>query len=87
MKLLQDILYQTRIKQVVGNTNIAIEALCFDSREVKNFCLFVAVRGTQVDGHEFIEKAIESGAIAIVCEVIPEKKKEEIRITNVRQSH
>lgn len=86
MKLLRDVLYQTRIKQVVGNTNVAIESICFDSRQVKSYCLFVAVRGTQVDGHTFIDKAVEQGAIAIVCEEIPHKKVEDITYIQVEDS-
>lgn len=86
MKLLRDILYQTRIKQVVGNTNVAIESICFDSRQVKSYCLFVAVPGTQVDGHQFIDKAVEQGAIAVVCEIIPEKKADEVTYIEVEDS-
>ena len=59
MKLLKDILYRSRIKEVIGTTNLAIERVCFDSREVKQFSVFVAVSGTTVNGHKFIEKAIE----------------------------
>ena len=72
MKLLKDLLYGVRLKEVVGNTQIAINNVCYDSREVKENSLFVAVRGTQVDGHNFIEQAVTSGAIAIVCEQMPE---------------
>lgn len=73
MKLLQDILYQARIQQVVGTTNIAIETVQLDSRKVERFTLFVAISGTQVDGHAFIDKAIAAGAVAVVCEVLPEE--------------
>lgn len=73
MKLLKDIIYSVRIENVIGSTNIAVEHIAFDSREVAQYCMFVAVKGTQVDGHAFIAKAIELGAIAVVCEDIPEK--------------
>ncbi len=71
MKLLRDILYSVRISEVSGSTHVAIEQLALDSRRVKNNSLFVAVKGTQVDGHDFIEKAVALGAVAIVCETIP----------------
>ncbi len=71
MKLLQDILYKTRISEVVGSTNVAIEGIAFDSRKVTKFSLFVATRGALLDGHSFIGQAIESGAVAIICEDLP----------------
>ncbi len=86
MKLLQDILYETKIRRVIGTTNIAVEAIAFDSRKVVGFSLFVATRGTNVDGHEFIDKAIEGGAIAVVCEEIPESTREEITYIQVEDS-
>jgi UDP-N-acetylmuramoyl-L-alanyl-D-glutamate--2,6-diaminopimelate ligase len=86
MKLLKDILYRVRIEQVVGSTNTAIEVIAFDSRKVVSFTAFVAVRGTQVDGHAFIEKAIESGASAIICETIPAELKEGITYVRVEDA-
>ena len=76
MKLLKDILYRIRIEEIVGSTNIAIQSVQFDSRKVGKFSLFVAVSGTQVDGHDFIETALEKGASAVLCERLPELKKE-----------
>jgi UDP-N-acetylmuramoyl-L-alanyl-D-glutamate--2,6-diaminopimelate ligase len=76
MKLLKDILYKVRIEQVVGSTNTAIEQIAFDSRKVVPFTLFVATRGTQVDGHDYIDKAIDSGASAVVCEQMPAERRE-----------
>lgn len=72
MKLLKDILYRAGIQEVEGNTNLAIADIQFDSRKVSKDTVFVAITGTQVDGHHFIEKAIEQGALAIVCERLPE---------------
>lgn len=83
MKLLKDILYRVRIEQVVGSTNTAIEKIVFDSRQVVAFTAFVATRGTQVDGHDFIAKAIESGASTIVCEELPIELKETITYVRV----
>ena len=86
MKLLKDILYRSRIKEVKGTTNLAIEKVCFDSREVEKFSVFVAVNGTMVNGHHFIEKAIELGAIAIVCEAFPDELHENVTYVKVSSS-
>ena len=56
---------------VTGSTERDITDICIDSREAKPGCLFVAMRGTQVDGHRFIQKATEAGAEAVMCETMP----------------
>ena len=71
MKIFKDILYKVSLTSTVGNMEVKVNALAFDSRQVKEGTVFVAIKGTQVDGHEYIEKALESGAIAIVCEQLP----------------
>jgi UDP-N-acetylmuramoyl-L-alanyl-D-glutamate--2,6-diaminopimelate ligase len=86
LKLLSDILYKARIEEVIGSTHIAISSVTFDSRKVKKDTLFVATRGTATDGHKFIEKAIESGAAAIVCEETPEVMRENITYIKVKDS-
>ena len=86
MKLLKDILYKSRIKEVIGTTNLAIEKVCFDSREVASFSVFVAVNGTQVNGHHYIDKAIGLGAIAIVCEAFPENIQDGVTYVKVSSS-
>lgn len=68
MILLKDILYKVSLKSTSGDMNIAVSGVEFDSRRVKPGNLFVAVKGTQTDGHRFIDKAIENGATAIVCQ-------------------
>ena len=68
MILLKDILYKVSLQATSGDMNIPIEKVQFDSRKVEKGDLFVAVKGTQVDGHEFIQSAIDKGASAIVCE-------------------
>jgi UDP-N-acetylmuramoyl-L-alanyl-D-glutamate--2,6-diaminopimelate ligase len=78
MKLLQDILYKVRLDGVVGNTNVAVESIISDSRLVRSMGLFVAVKGLQSDGHAYIEKAIELGAAAVVCQEFPEKLAENV---------
>lgn len=85
MKQLKDILYKTGIVEVIGSTNVSISSVCFDSRKVSKDCLFVAVKGTQSDGHDFIEQAVKSNALAIVCEIFPaniEKDVTYIRVNN-----
>lgn len=86
MKLLSDILYKTRLEEVVGSTNVAISSVAFDSRKVKKDSLFIATRGTTVDGHSYIDKAIESGAVAIVCEELPPNQKPNISYVKVLNS-
>ncbi len=57
---------------ITGSTDIDIDHVTFDSRDVKPNSLFFAIPGTQVDGHKFITKAVESGAVAVLCEHLPE---------------
>lgn len=86
MKLLSDILYKTRLEEVIGSTNVAIASVTFDSRKVKKDTLFVATRGSAADGHAFIDQAIESGAVAIVCEELPVQLKAHITYVKVLHS-
>lgn len=86
MKLLSDIIYKVRLEEIVGSTHMAITSLTFDSRKVKKGSLFIATSGTNVDGHQFIQKAIEMGAIAIVCEVLPIEKVAEVTYVKVTDS-
>ncbi len=73
MVILKDILYKVSLKSVSGDMNKEINSLCFDSREAGQGCLFIAVEGLTVDGHDYIENAILAGAEAIICEKLPEK--------------
>lgn len=70
--LLSEILYTIPLKVVSGKTDFNIIKIEFDSRNVVNETLFVAIVGTQVDGHDYIEKAVSLGAIAILCDRLPE---------------
>lgn len=72
MIILKDILYKVAIEAVMGSTDMAIRKIDFDSRKIGAKDAFIAIRGTQSDGHDFIDKAIHLGAITIVCEVFPE---------------
>lgn len=73
MKILKDILYKVAIEAVKGSTDIAINAIAFDSRKISLDDVFVAIRGVVSDGHDFIEKAVNQGAITVVCEEFPDK--------------
>ena len=71
--ILNELLSATKVLNTVGNTDIDIAAIAFDSRKVAQNTLFIAQAGTAVDGHDYIGKALDSGATAIVCERIPEE--------------
>jgi UDP-N-acetylmuramoyl-L-alanyl-D-glutamate--2,6-diaminopimelate ligase len=86
LKLLSDILYKTRLEEIIGSTNVAISSVTFDSRKVKKDSLFIATRGTASDGHHYIELAIESGAVAVACEDLPETLKENVTYVKVLDS-
>ena len=72
MSVLKDILYKVAIEAVKGSTEITINKMDFDSRKIESNDVFIAIRGTISDGHDYIEKAIQLGAVAIVCETFPE---------------
>jgi len=86
VKLLSDILYKVKLEEIIGSTHVAISSIVFDSRKVKKDSLFVATKGAADDGHIYIQKAIESGAIAIVCEEIPKDKNDQITYVKVTDS-
>jgi len=70
--VLKDILYKVAIEAVKGSTEIAVNKIEFDSRKIQENDVFVAIRGTVSDGHDFIEKAISLGAIVVICDTLPE---------------
>ncbi len=71
MKVLKDILYKVSIEAVKGATDIAINKIEFDSRKIELNDVFVAIKGSLSDGHDFIEKALSQGATVIICEDFP----------------
>ena len=87
MKLLKDILYKVSVNTIYGDTNLEISQIDFDSRAVKKGSLFVAQKGVSVDGHLFIDKAICLGATSVICEVLPEKKQDNITFIQVDDSN
>ncbi|MDO9256423.1 MAG: UDP-N-acetylmuramoyl-L-alanyl-D-glutamate--2,6-diaminopimelate ligase [Bacteroidales bacterium] len=72
MKSLNDLLRDVNVKKIKGNTDDIISGITYDSREVIAGSMFFAIKGTRVDGHNFIQQVIDSGAVAIVCENLPE---------------
>lgn len=86
MHELKDILYKVNITSASGDMGISLKGIAFDSRKVKDAFLFVAVKGIQSDGHEFIKAAIQKGAVAIVCEKLPEALSESITYVTVKDS-
>ncbi len=87
MKSLKDILYGVGLTAVSGSTAIQVHSISFDSRNVGPGDVFVAIRGSVTDGHQYIEKAITTGANTIVCEVLPEKIKDDITYVEVEDAH
>ncbi len=73
MKQLADILYKVPITAITGTTGVAISDVQIDSRKVQKGTLFIAVKGTESDGHEFIAKAAAAGAVAVLCEALPKE--------------
>ena len=87
MTLLKDILYGVGLTAVSGSTNVMINAIQFDSRNVLMDDVFVAIRGLVSDGHDYIEKAVNSGAKAIICEKLPEQTVNEVTYVEVRNGN
>jgi UDP-N-acetylmuramoyl-L-alanyl-D-glutamate--2,6-diaminopimelate ligase len=84
--ILTDILQNVISLKTIGDTEIDIKNIQFDSRKVESGSAFVATRGTASDGHDFIPMAIEKGAVAIICEEIPTEIKSEITYIKVENS-
>ncbi|TRW99948.1 UDP-N-acetylmuramoyl-L-alanyl-D-glutamate--2,6-diaminopimelate ligase [Flavobacterium gawalongense] len=87
MKILKDILYKVAIEAVKGSTDIAINKMDFDSRKIEGNDVFIAIRGSISDGHDFIEKAIQQGAIAVICDTFPETLEKGITYVQVKDTN
>ena len=83
---LKEIIRNIRPVSVTGGTEIEIKGVDIDSRRVAGGHLFVAMKGTQVDGHAFIGKAVEQGAAAVLCEDLPEEMKEGVTYVQVKST-
>ncbi|MHC0442027.1 UDP-N-acetylmuramoyl-L-alanyl-D-glutamate--2,6-diaminopimelate ligase [Flavobacterium sp. 3-210] len=87
MKILKDILYKVAIESVTGSTEIGIQKIEFDSRKVEADNVFVAIRGSLSDGHDYIEKAIQLGATAIICDTLPQNVEKGISYIQVKDTN
>ena len=86
LRILNDILANVNIQKIIGDTTLVIQQLRLDSRKVESGDVFFAIKGNAVDGHTFISKVIEQGAIAIICEEIPSTIKENIVYVQVQDA-
>ena len=83
---LNELLKNVKPLAIKGNDQVEIAGVKIDSRQVKPGCLFVAIKGTQVDGHRFIGKAVELGASAILCEALPETLADGVTYVQVKST-
>ena len=86
MNQLQDILYKVSIRSVHGPLRIPVKDLQLDSRKVSAGSLFIAVKGVQLDGHQFMDSVVGKGAVAIVCESLPALISPDITYVQVEDS-
>ncbi len=86
MMLLKDILNNVQVKEVLGTTNTELTGICIDSRKAAPGSAFIAIKGTLVDGHQYINTAIAQGSKIIVCEEVPFEKNETVTYLKVKDS-
>lgn len=86
MRLLKDILYKVAILEVHGSNDIEVNAIAFDSRKVEKGGVYIAQKGLQFDGHDFIDAAITKNVAVIVCEVLPDEMDPNITYIKVKDS-
>jgi len=87
VKILKDILYKVAIESVTGSTEIAVNKIDFDSRKIEDNDVFIAIRGSLSNGHDYIEKAIQLGATAIICDTLPENPVKGITYIKVKDTN
>ena len=83
MKILSQLTASLKKKTIIGNSEIMVSEIIIDSRKVTTGSMFVALKGTQIDGHTFIQKAIDMGARSILCEDLPETRPDNITFLQV----
>ena len=83
MKILSQLTASLKKKTIIGNPEIMVSEIIIDSRKVTTGSMFVALKGTQIDGHTFIQKAIDMGAMSILCEDLPETRPDNITFLQV----
>ncbi|GAB4231366.1 MAG: UDP-N-acetylmuramoyl-L-alanyl-D-glutamate--2,6-diaminopimelate ligase [Ekhidna sp.] len=86
MAVLKEILFGVSLKSLTGNRDETVKGIAFDSRKVEAGFVFVAIKGLTVDGHDYIEAAIEKGAKVIVCEALPELGRDDLTIIQTDDS-
>lgn len=86
MSILKDILYKVTLDAVKGSTDVLVRNIHFNSRQVEVNDVFVAIKGSETDGHQYIEGAIKQGAIAVVCQVFPDTIKDDVTYIKVDDS-
>lgn len=84
---LKELLYKVKLESVIGDTSIAVNQIHFDSRKVGVQDVFVALKGTAVDGHEFVEKAVSQGAVAVILEQMPDYRNDDVTYVQVNNAH
>jgi len=87
MKTIAEILHTIPVQECIGELNIPVYGIESDSRKVEQGFLFVATCGTQCDGHDFIPAAITKGAIAVICEKMPEQKNPDVIYIKVKNAN
>ena len=83
---MNDILNQVEVLDRKGLENPGIKSICFDSRQVEEGAVFYAIPGTRTDGHDFMDQAIKSGAVAMICEKLPALSAANISYIQVRDA-
>ncbi len=86
MKRLSEIINGIDVVEKINNTNCELESICFDSRLAKEHTLFVAIKGTQTDGHKYLEQVFNSGCRCVVCEDLPENAPKDATLVIVENS-
>lgn len=86
MQELKDILYKVSLRSFSGNMNVRVTDLQIDSRKVKPGSAFIAIKGVLADGHDYIATAVEKGAVAVICEVLPATRNEQVTYVEVENS-
>jgi UDP-N-acetylmuramoyl-L-alanyl-D-glutamate--2,6-diaminopimelate ligase len=84
---LQELLYKVSVAKLVGTTNVEVTGIAFDSRKIKKDFLFVAVKGTQSDGHTYISQTINAGATVVILENMPADLEDNITYIQVEDSN
>nr|WP_320036847.1 UDP-N-acetylmuramoyl-L-alanyl-D-glutamate--2,6-diaminopimelate ligase [uncultured Bacteroides sp.] len=83
---LDQVIKNIQVTNLIGHSDIDLKGINSDSRNVESGHLFVAVKGTQTDGHSYISTAIEKGAIAVLCEELPTELSENVTYIQVKDT-